>query len=190
MEPGLIDRDHWPYGLIKLLRLTAPQWSPVLSTGITGLFAALTTPLSRPQWSPVLSTGITPVPLLLQAGLPAAMEPGLIDRDHERGGSRQEDANYAAMEPGLIDRDHPDRTRPARRPAGAAMEPGLIDRDHPPARRAGRARGLAAMEPGLIDRVRIRRSRPVVALEVGDPPLPPARLRAWSYVSGEHEGRT
>ena len=35
--------------------------------------------------------------------------------------------------------------------------------------------------------MRIGRSRPVVALDIGDPPLPPARLRALPYVGGKHE---
>ena len=61
MEPGLIDRDH------PVMR---PRWRRVYL---------------KPQWSPVLSTGITrrSIGKGVEADV-AAMEPGLIDRDHVR----------------------------------------------------------------------------------------------------------
>ena len=58
MEPGLIDRDH-SISHSSPLPTAGPQWSPVLSTGITGSVVVVAAP----------ATG-------------AAMEPGLIDRDH------------------------------------------------------------------------------------------------------------
>ena len=85
MEPGLIDRDHMNRDVAARPR-GPPQWSPVLSTGITSSPPGHAQSSWRPQWSPVLSTGITrasgPIPV---PGSGAAMEPGLIDRDHRPG---------------------------------------------------------------------------------------------------------
>ena len=109
MEPGLIDRDHpdldrqgrgardgrngarsyrpgSPPGYTDALpKLYVPQWSPVLSTGITARALREAEALAEPQWSPVLSTGITHTSRRHIITPPfAAMEPGLIDRDHCR----------------------------------------------------------------------------------------------------------
>ncbi len=62
MEPGLIDRDHGTGGVMDDIGGWLPQWSPVLSTGITQ------TSIARDV-----------------ARVMAAMEPGLIDRDHPQG---------------------------------------------------------------------------------------------------------
>ena len=116
-----------------------PQWSPVLETGNGLRLGVLRAPLtSVPQWSPVLETGNggpdcvrTPPPRPRRNGArswrpgmapapygawpspaPAAMEPGLGDREweHDRGlpGAHRQ----AAMEPGLGDREwHPSRSQ-------------------------------------------------------------------------------
>ncbi len=84
-----------------------------------------------PQWSPVLSNGITREAPARDAGDGlAAMKPGLIDRDHKPSERCPDDYGVAAMEPGLIDRDHDLAVVPDLGVLLAAMEPGLIDRDH------------------------------------------------------------
>ena len=153
MEPGLIDRDHLANLAIGATVFYTPQWSPVLSTGITRPPQSGRRRGWSPQWSPVLSTGITG--LAHVSALPpedAAMEPGLIDRDHEPQLLGLLGGPLAAMEPGLIDRDHRCQMAvgvsiraPQWSPVLSTGITTMILRHLP-------IRNLAAMEPGLIDR--------------------------------------
>ena len=43
------------------LRLTAPQWSPVMKTGNTWFMTLKNQLNTKPQWSPVMKTGNTRV---------------------------------------------------------------------------------------------------------------------------------
>src|SRR5579875_662620 len=81
------------------------------------------------------------------------MEPGLRDRENQRGKTRLSFKLLAAMEPGLRDRENVCRQHQRPRGSrGAAMEPGLRDRENPPGRRPVVGVDPAAMEPGLRDR--------------------------------------
>ena len=81
---AVTDRDHHTVTSARTASTRMPQWSPVLSTGITPCkLGSHRLKTSLPQWSPVLSTGITrDNDLSAPAADLAAMEPGLIDRDH------------------------------------------------------------------------------------------------------------
>ena len=82
MEPGHEDREYTLW-VPPDLRLTAPQWSPVMKTGNT--FHAGQNRMMRfmPQWSPVMKTGNTGCdegPLVPPGK--ASMEPGHEDREY------------------------------------------------------------------------------------------------------------
>ena len=102
------------------------QWSPVLSTGITARLPACHGRVTLPQWSPVLSTGITgdaePLGVLELVSRNGA-------RSYRPGSPASWDATHgeaeAAMEPGLIDRDHPDCSAPVNVPAWPQWSPVL-----------------------------------------------------------------
>ena len=138
MEPGLVGREH-PRFVVDRARRRAlpPQWSPASSAGST--VAQLGRRPSRcansPQWSPASSAGSTggdPPVAEQRLAAPAAMEPGLVGREHS-----------APIDTMLRRRPRRNGARPRRpgaRPASmsivavvhvpAAMEPGLVGREH------------------------------------------------------------
>ncbi len=155
MEPGLEDREQSPSRAITGSRTTGgPRWSPVSRTGNRQTCRTTSPPTCRrdgarsrgpgtvrleglhlaqrlePRWSPVSRTGNSGQAHRKQvAGHPAAMEPGLEDRE-QRPAATRADAQTGrdgarSRGPGTADhrRHHP------RGGVVAAMEPGLEDRE-------------------------------------------------------------
>ena len=128
--------------------------------------SARTASTSMPQWSPVLSTGITsPHHRRLDVARGAAMEPGLIDRDHRPLPGHLVNGLRAAMEPGLTDRDHlrsmhRDSSPSTRRNGARSYRPGS-PRAQAPRPHAPRSRnGARSYRPGSLVWPTSQRVRP------------------------------